>query len=224
MADRRAEIDHVWKLIEDIPIAMVVTHEGQGQNMRARPMAVRPARDEGAIFFLTDADTPKAEEVRRNQSVCLALSDNKSQKYVSISGHAEMIDDRARVEKYWSVYDKAFWSDKNDPRIKSFASRRRAPSSGRGRGRLSPRSNWSRRSLPGSGWIISARTRKLDFLRAASSLVEARRSQSVRVGASRNPRLAYRRRLGSATSWRPRRTSQAGAGRSRRRLAAVRLA
>jgi general stress protein 26 len=105
-------------LIEDIPVAMVVTHEGQGQNLRARPMAVRPARDEGAIFFLTDAGTPKAEEVRRNQSVCLALSDNKNQKYVSISGHAEMIDDRARVEKYWSVYDKAFWSDKNDPQIR----------------------------------------------------------------------------------------------------------
>ena len=34
MADKAADIDHVWKLIEDIPIAMVVTHEGQGQNMR----------------------------------------------------------------------------------------------------------------------------------------------------------------------------------------------
>ncbi|HEY3620936.1 MAG TPA: pyridoxamine 5'-phosphate oxidase family protein [Roseiarcus sp.] len=118
MADRAADIDHVWKLIDDIPIAMVVTHEGQGQNMRARPMAARPARDEGAIYFLTDADTPKAEEIRRNQSVCLALADNKSQKYVSISGHAEMLDDRERVKKYWSVYDKAFWPDKNDPRIR----------------------------------------------------------------------------------------------------------
>jgi general stress protein 26 len=118
MADRATDIDHVWKLIDDIPIAMVVTHEGQGQNLRARPMAVRPARDEGAIYFLTDADTPKAEEIRRNQSVCLALSDNKNQKHVSISGHAEMIDDRERVKKFWSVYDKAFWPDKNDPRIR----------------------------------------------------------------------------------------------------------
>jgi general stress protein 26 len=118
MADRTADIDHVWKLIEAIPIAMVVTHEGQGQNMRARPMAVRPAREEGAIFLLTDAGTPKAQEIRGNQSVCLALSDNKSQRYVSISGHAEMIDDRARVEKYWSVYDKAFWPDRNDASIR----------------------------------------------------------------------------------------------------------
>src|ERR1700733_11750668 len=118
MADRAADIDHVWKLIDDIPVAMVVTHEGHGQNMRARPMAVRPARDEGAIYFLTDAGTPKAEEIRRNQSVCLALSDTKSQRYVSISGHAEMIDDRERIKKYWSIYDKAFWADKNDPRIR----------------------------------------------------------------------------------------------------------
>jgi general stress protein 26 len=118
MADRAADIDHVWKLIDDIPVAMVVTHEGQGQNMRARPMAVRSAREEGAIYFLTDVDTPKADEIRRNQSICLALSDNKNQKYVSISGHAEMIDDRDRVNKFWSVYDKAFWPDKNDPRIR----------------------------------------------------------------------------------------------------------
>ncbi len=81
-------------------------------------MAVRPAREEGAIYFLTDVDTPKAEEIRRNQSVCLALADNKNQKYVSISGHAEMIDDRERVKKFWSVYDKAFWPDKNDLRIR----------------------------------------------------------------------------------------------------------
>ena len=73
----------------------------------------------GAIFFLTDADTQRREEIRRNQSVCLALSDNKSQKYVSISGHAEMIDDRERVKKYWSVYDKAFWADQERSAHKS---------------------------------------------------------------------------------------------------------
>ena len=37
---------------------------------------------------------------------------------MSISGHAEIIDDRDRVKELWSVYDKAFWPDKNDPRIR----------------------------------------------------------------------------------------------------------
>jgi general stress protein 26 len=118
MSNTAADIDHLWTLINDVPVAMVVTHDGQGQHMRGRPMAVRPARDEGAIYFLTDVDAPKAEEIRRNESICLALADNKSQKYVSISGHADIIDDRERVKKLWSIYDKAFWPDKNDLRIR----------------------------------------------------------------------------------------------------------
>ena len=80
MSDTAADIDRVWTLIDDIPVAMVVTHEGQGQHMRARPMAMRPARAEGVIYFLTDVDAPKAEEIRRNESVCLALADNKKPK------------------------------------------------------------------------------------------------------------------------------------------------
>jgi general stress protein 26 len=116
MDDEAADVDRVWKLIADIPVAMVVTREGQ--HMRARPMAARPARDEGAIEFLTDVDAPKAHEIRRDETICLALADNKTQKYVSITGRAEIIDDRERVEKIWSIYDKAFWPDKNDPRIR----------------------------------------------------------------------------------------------------------
>ena len=116
MSDPAADIDRVWKLISEIPVAMVVT--GEGQHMRARPMAVRPARDEGAIEFLTDVDAPKANEIRRDEAICLALADNRNQKYVSITGHAEIIDDRKRVEEIWSIYDKAFWPDKNDPRIR----------------------------------------------------------------------------------------------------------
>lgn len=118
MSDATADIDRLWTLITSIPVAMVVTHEGQGQHMRARPMAVRPAREEGAIYFLTDVDAPKADEIRQNQSICLALADNRSQKYVSITGHADIIDDRERVEEIWSIYDKAFWPDKGDPRIR----------------------------------------------------------------------------------------------------------
>jgi general stress protein 26 len=118
MSDTAADIDRVWALIHDIPVAMVITHDGQGQHMRARPMAMRPARAESAIYFLTDVDAPKADEIRRNETVCLALADNRNQKYVSITGQAEIIDDRNRVEEIWSVYDKAFWPDKNDPRIR----------------------------------------------------------------------------------------------------------
>ena len=117
MADEAADIDRFWKLISEIPVAMVVTHE-QGKEMRARPMAMRPAREEGVIDFLTDADAPKAAELWRNAAICLALADIKAQKYVSITGRAELIDNKERVRQIWSVYDKAFWPDADDPRIR----------------------------------------------------------------------------------------------------------
>lgn len=116
MSHTASDSDRIWTLIDDIPVAMVVTRSEQ--EMRARPMAMRPARDEGVIYFLTDADAAKADEIGRNASICLALADNKSQKYVSITGQAEIVEDRDRVEKLWSIYDRAFWPDKNDPRIR----------------------------------------------------------------------------------------------------------
>jgi len=121
MSHTTLDSDRIWRLINDIPVAMVVTRSGQ--EMRARPMAMRPAQDEGAIYFLTDADAPKADEIGRNESICLALADNKSQNYVSITGQAEIVDDRDRVEKIWSIYDRAFWPDKNDPRIRVLRAR-----------------------------------------------------------------------------------------------------
>jgi hypothetical protein len=54
MSDTTADIDRVWTLINDIPVAMVVTHDGQGQHMRARPVATRPAPEEAqSIWALT---------------------------------------------------------------------------------------------------------------------------------------------------------------------------
>lgn len=79
---------------------------------------MRPAREEGVIDFLTDADAPKAAELWHNASICLALSDIKAQKYVSITGRAQIIDDKERVRQIWSVYDTAFWPDADDPRIR----------------------------------------------------------------------------------------------------------
>jgi general stress protein 26 len=118
MPERAGEIDRLWTLIKEIPVAMVVTHNGHGENMRARPMAARPSQEEGAIYFLTDFDAPKASEVEGIDTICLAFADNKSRKYVSITGRADIIDDPDRVKQIWSVYDKTFWSDENDSRIR----------------------------------------------------------------------------------------------------------
>lgn len=120
MSAPEENVDRVWALIKEIGVAQVVTHDGDPDTLRARPMAAHPDPRENAIYFLTDADSPKDDAVRRNNAVCLAFSDVKRQKYVSVTGHADVSNDRAMIGKFWSAADKAFWRDENDPRIRLF--------------------------------------------------------------------------------------------------------
>lgn len=118
MSHPEGERGRVWSLINEIKVAMVVTHDGHGDRLRARPMAARPAPEENAIFFLTDASAGKDSEVDRNGNVCLAFADIKAQKYVSVSGSAEISNDRDRIRRFWSVGDRAFWKSADDPAIR----------------------------------------------------------------------------------------------------------
>jgi general stress protein 26 len=118
MSHPEGKADRVWALIGDIGVAMVVTHNGRGDQLRARPMAARPDAADNAIYFLTDAAAPKHGEIDRNHNICLAFSDLKGQKYLSVTGRGEISDDRAKIRRFWSVSDKAFWQDADDPAIR----------------------------------------------------------------------------------------------------------
>lgn len=110
--------DRLWALIEDIGLCMLVTHDGSGDELRARPMSAQPKRDEDAIYFLTDAGDHKDEEVAINDNVCLTFADNGGYRYVSVTGTANVLDDRSKIEELWSPAAKAFWNSKDDPSIR----------------------------------------------------------------------------------------------------------
>jgi general stress protein 26 len=108
--------DRVWKLIEKIGFCMLSTHDGE--DIRARPMAAHVDRDEHAIYFLTDADSHKDEDVKGNPNVGLAFADASDQKYVSLTGHAEVSNDRRKITQLWSTPARAWWDSPNDPSIR----------------------------------------------------------------------------------------------------------
>ena len=114
---QRDDVSHVWTLIEEIAIAMVVTHS-EGRQLRARPMAARPDAPENIIYFLTDAAAAKDDEIRQDENICLAFADVKKQRYLSVTGRGEVANDRAGIRRHWSRYDKAFWRDADDPAIR----------------------------------------------------------------------------------------------------------
>jgi general stress protein 26 len=109
--------DKVWDLIDDIKFAMLVTHDGEGDELRARPMHAHGEREEDAIYFLSDRRHHKDDEIHINDNVCVAFADNSGMRYVSVTGTATVLEDRSKVHDLWDASNKAFWDDENDPNI-----------------------------------------------------------------------------------------------------------
>lgn len=110
------DVDRVWKLMKKIGFCMLSTHDGE--DIRARPMAAHVERDEHTIYFLTDAESHKDEEIASNPNVGLAFADAGDQKYVSLSGRAEVSNDRQKIKELWSTPAKAWWDSPDDPSIR----------------------------------------------------------------------------------------------------------
>lgn len=109
-----ADTDRVWELMKKISICMFATWDGR--ELHARPMGAYVRREENAVFFLADAGRHK--EIARYDKVCLAFADTSGQKYVSLAGHAEVSNDRAKIRDLWGTPAKAWWESPDDPNIR----------------------------------------------------------------------------------------------------------
>jgi general stress protein 26 len=116
MTHAKGDNDKVWDLAEKIGFCMLATQSGT--DLKARPMSAYAERIENALYFLTDAASHKDDEVSRHPNVCLAFADSKSQKYVSISGVAEVQNDREKIRDLWATPAKAWWDNPDDPSIR----------------------------------------------------------------------------------------------------------
>jgi general stress protein 26 len=115
-SDGNDDAERVWKLMEKIGFAMLVTHDGD--KLRARPMSASVRPGENAIYFLADARRHKDEEIARNPKVNLSFADASAQKYVSLTGTATISNDRAMIKELFSFPAKAWWESADDPNIR----------------------------------------------------------------------------------------------------------
>lgn len=108
--------DRAWELAEKINICMFVTWDGERQ--RARPLAANVIRDEHVIYFLTDVNGLKDDQIEQFPIVTMAFADTGAYKFVSITGEAAVTNDRAKIAELWTPDNKAFWDSKDDPDIR----------------------------------------------------------------------------------------------------------
>lgn len=95
-------------LIMDIDFAMLTTRAADG-TLRSRPMSTQQAEFDGTLWFFTGQGTDKTLEIAQDQQVNVAYVDKDDQVYVSVSGTARVIDDRAKARELWQPAHKAWF-------------------------------------------------------------------------------------------------------------------
>lgn len=117
MAENRHEaIKKLKDLVEGIDFCMLTTLDGGV--LRSRPMSTQQFEFEGTLWFFTSDSTHKVEDIEADNRVNVAYSDAGSDRYVSVSGRAEINRDRAKIEELWSPVLKAWFPEGiDDPHL-----------------------------------------------------------------------------------------------------------
>jgi len=110
MADtRQSSIEKIRDLTEGIDFCMLTTIDGG--HLRSRPMSTQKFEFDGELWFFTDDKTHKIEEIKKDNRVCVAYSKPAENVYLSVSGAAEVVKDRAKIEELWDPILKVWFPD-----------------------------------------------------------------------------------------------------------------
>ena len=77
----------------------------------ARTMDPFPIEEDFTIWFGTNKNSRKVEEIKNNPNVTVYYSSTDWQNYVSITGKAEIIDDKNEKDKRWKKEWEFFYPD-----------------------------------------------------------------------------------------------------------------
>ena len=101
-------VQKLAKLIKGIRIAMLSTVDTDG-TIRSRPMAAQETEFDGVLWFFTGRSSHKTTEIDADHRVNLSFSDPSSSKYVSVSGDARLVQDKAKAAELWNPAYKAWF-------------------------------------------------------------------------------------------------------------------
>jgi len=107
MDEQHKRIDELYDLVDGIETAMFVTQRDDGQ-LVSRPMATQKRNPIADLWFVTDIESNKIDELDQHPSVNLSYFSTKTKEWVSVSGTATMSNDRATIrdlyEPDWKMW------------------------------------------------------------------------------------------------------------------------
>jgi general stress protein 26 len=108
------KIQKLRKLIKDVEIGMLTTIDEDGK-LHSRPMSTNSEVEfDGDLWFFTYASSHKVTEVEQHQQVNVSFSNPDKQEYISISGKAQLVRDRQKMQQLWKPELKAWFPKELD--------------------------------------------------------------------------------------------------------------
>src|SRR3954468_4043762 len=114
-ASTTKKLDDLYSLIDGIEIAMFTTRRADGQ-LVSRPMATQERVTGTDLWFVTDISSNKLDELQFDSHVNLAYYNNKSREWVSVSGTAQITQDRNLIKELYKPDWKAWFGDEGGDR------------------------------------------------------------------------------------------------------------
>lgn len=111
---QESDFQKLREMIKDIDLCMLTTVD-ESNDLHSRPMSTNGDVDEsGNIWFFTSSNSHKASEIERNPNVNVSFIDSDQQHYISVSGTAELVRDKAKIKDLWKPVLKAWFPDGPD--------------------------------------------------------------------------------------------------------------
>lgn len=109
------KIEDLYKLIEGIEIAMFTTRRPDGY-LVSRPMATQTQAEGTDLWFVTDIESHKLDELEFDPHVNLAYYRDRTREWVSVSGTATISQDRQAIHDLYQKDWKAWFGDQGGER------------------------------------------------------------------------------------------------------------
>jgi general stress protein 26 len=114
---REEGIKHIAEITKDIKFALLTTVNENG-HLHSRPMTTQQTEFDGDVWFIGSKDSGSVADIKHLAQVNVSYADTGKNTYLSITGHALLIDDRAKLETLWSDGYKAYFEGCiDDPKI-----------------------------------------------------------------------------------------------------------
>jgi len=115
---RESDLEKLRELVKGIDFCMLTTTDEAG-DLHSRPMSSNGDIDEdGDIWFFTSASSHKVSEITELPKVNVSFADPDNQRYISVSGSAQLVRDRAKIDELWRPEFKIWFPEgKDDPEV-----------------------------------------------------------------------------------------------------------